>query len=251
MISYYENGVCKLDGVKSLAGGANTFTLSKGDIVYAKSDPQTGEVIDIKLIFSANMEAPAGQTANAGWIPEIGYNSSLGAYSNKFFILKSVYDEWKNQNEYSDFSVFLDSKTNLTDISTQNPLRISDKGDTLYSNPQFTYHSGRQIMLGYVVDYVDGYAKLTTQDLSAETYNPDATLTVDNKYVGINYEKYVYLAGNTVYLTLVEYYDNGIVIRGGYQEDIYTYKNSGKECSRMLVSPTGSGNIIINDYRTK
>lgn len=248
-----ENGVCLYDNVKDISG-SGSYELELGDIVVMVIKNGLDEPAWIRKIYSCNMESPAGPGGNKGWLPGIGGRDSDGdgnndSISNKFLITKDFYNKWKESIYKDDLFTYVDSplSSTISTITAQNPYRLNSSG-VLATNPFPTKIDGRMVMLGYVVDYVDGIVKLSTQDLSCETYNPDEILNVDNSFVGVNIERYFNTITNSAKVFHVEYYDKAIEVDSGYPEDIYTYSKTGKNCSRMLVIGTDNY-IIINDYR--
>ena len=251
----YENGVCLFDNVKDISG-TGSYELEVGDIVVMAVKNGLDEPAWIRKIYSCNMESPVGPEGNKGWLPGIGGRDLDGdgnndSVSNKFLVTTEFYDKWKESIYKDDLFTYVDSPLagTISSITTQNPYRLNSSG-SLATNAFVTKIDGRMVMLGYVVDYVDGFVKLSTQDLSCESYNPEDVLDEGSSFVGLNIERYFNTITSTSKLFHVEYYDKKIEVDSAYPEDIYTYLNTGNDCSRMLVVGTDNF-ILINDYRTK
>lgn len=245
LYSYVDkNGLSDFDKVETLAETGNKYKLSVGDIVFYSKKPNSDEVSAVTLLYSCNMDSPSGR-GKKGWFADMGIFE--GAYTNKYLVNRATYDAWKN-SEYDDFYDYLDTTgATMSSLKAQNPFTCSVYNG-LGTNPYGT-NTGYLYMLGYVVDYVDGIAKLTNQDLSCETYAQNGFVNYGDKYVGMNFERYVNLvvawksnAG------LIEYHPDGVVVRTALESDIYSYKKTKSNCSRVIICGD-KGYIIINDYR--
>jgi len=259
VFSYYENGTTKFDNVKSPTQ-IGTYQLNEGDIVFYNTLPNSNEIRDICIIFSADEIGPNGKR---GWIPgtnlaDLDGDGVNNEVTDKYLIYKSVYNEWK-ESKYANDSIymFIDAKgesykiTEASSTRKQNPFIITNECnyDADYIFPTFNYIGGRETFLGYVYDYTDGIVKITSQDLSTSNYNPTGTLDYNETLIGINFEKYFNIAASGEYLGLLEIYDNGVVARPALQEDIRTYTKAGHSCSKFLRC--GRWNMLIHDYRTR
>lgn len=242
-----ENGESAFDKVTGFHDKPEPHKLSKGDIVFCVNKQDSNELSIIRMVFSANLQPPTGESAKKGWMVDVP--------SNLFQIKKSSYEEFKKkqavEGDALDILSYI-SYSNASYIPNQNPMKISGSlGRPLIDQPHLP-QAGTRIMLGYAVDLNRGYLKLTTQDLSVSSYDPDTSDVVDlGESIGVKFERYFNILRQSPVFQLVEIYDNGIVTRrADPTTDILTYKQSGRDCSRVLIY-NDTQYFIINDYRRR
>lgn len=250
-----EGGASYFDKVKSFVG-LNYHKLEVGDIVACTYNANSFEVQTMALIFSANAEAPAGSEANKGYLTDCGYIAGERRYSDKYFIYSDLYNEFMSGATKFDDIASAIAPVSANDLSGQNPLRVSAKG-VPGVNAHGNYGDGYVFMLGYAADKGNMFVKLTTQDLSASDYiasgipdSEDSYVSGTVSYTGIYFQRYHKLTQTWANHLLVEYTDKGVSVRNANFNDIFTWAEAGRNCSRVLVYKA-TNYIIINDYRSK
>ena len=136
------------------------------------------------------------------------------------------------------------------DIDELKPFQI-DTSWVVTNTTSRTASSGRRYIYGWVYDIKGSVIEITTQDLSTgATYwkdvNPDNT-TYYSEYFRIT-------PFSKIKIEYMDDKDSSISVSGGSASDIKTYKNVGRNCSRVLISLVGNQSsdmhlTIINDYR--
>lgn len=243
------------DKVKSFVG-LNQHKLEVGDIVSCTYNSNTFELQSMTVVFSANAEAPAGKAANKGYLADCGYIASEQRYSDKYYIYSDLYNEFMSGSTDFDDIASAIAPVTANSLSGQNPLRVSTNG-VPRNSAHGNYGDGYVFMLGYAADKGNMFVKLTTQDLSASDYTEsgipeteDSFFSGTTAYTGIYFQRYYKLTQSWANHMLVEYTNKGVSVRSANFNDIFTYAESGRSCSRVLVYKTNSY-IIINDYRSK
>lgn len=242
------------DSVSSFVG-LRTHKIEVGDIVSCVYKSDTFEIISIAVVFSANENSPAGLGAKKGMLTDCGYIASEQRYSDKYFIYSDLYNEYvSGVTKFDSISSFIAPIT-ANDLTGQNPLRVSTLG-VARKNAHVSYGDGYAFLLGYVVDKSNMFVKLTTQDLSASDYIESGITEVEDTYLngttsytGIYFQRYYKLAQSWANHILVEYTDRGVTVRSANFNDIFTYQDAGRNCSRIITYKNNTF-IIINDYRT-
>ena len=254
-----EKGKTLFDAVPNLSG-TDTAPIEPGDVVIYNTLSNSKEVVRIWRVFDADKDNGIGG--------KLGYLADVAPGSDQYFLKKSSFDI-SNYDEYN-FPNVTEQIVSLTGLSAglknQNPFRIDlnepEEANMLKDNTYRYYPTGKEFFLGYVADKADAFFLLTTQDLSRGVeYKangiPDETLVrsdlKDNAdaYNGIYHQRWFRYVNNGGYILTLELYDNGIEIRKGTPEDIYSYKEAGPDSSRVLANFNDKRYIIINDYRSR
>lgn len=250
-----EGGASYFDKVKSFVG-LGYHKLEVGDIVACTYNAASFEVQTMALIFSANAEGTGGSGANKGRLTDCGYIAGEQRYSDKYFIYSDLYNEFMSGATKFDDIASAIAPVSANALSGQNPLRVSTKG-VPRANAHASYGDGYVFMLGYAVDKGNMFVKLTTQDLSASDYIANGIPEIEDSFVsgttaytGIYFQRYHKLTQTWAKHLLVEYTDKGVSVRNANFNDIFTYAEAGRNCSRVLVY-RATNYIVINDYRSK
>lgn len=248
-----DNNRFNYDEVETFVGGTK-YKLSVGDFVYCDIDKNTKEVLNIKMVYSCNLKRNPSSSETGG-LADVGFIESENRYSDQFFILDSVLQDYYNMSDSTDLMDYLESVSDIGDDRQQNPYAIYNFYNGWAKNP-LTNTAGGTVMLGYAVDCDDSFAFLTTQNLRNEAYKSDCLpdnmeekyLGAD-KYDGIYFQRHYPLYTRYSKIWVVEYdRRQQVSIREGTPQDIQPYDLYGSNCSKILVS-RNRHLFIINDYR--
>lgn len=248
-----DNNRLNYDEVETFVGGTK-YKLSVGDFVYCDIDKNTKEVLNIKMVYSCNLKRNSSSSETGG-LADVGFIESENRYSDQFFILDSVLQDYYNVSDSTDLMDYLESVSDIGDDRQQNPYAIYNFYNGWAKNP-LTNTAGGMVMLGYAVHCDESFAFLTTQNLRYETYKSDCL--PDNmeekylgpvKYSGIYFQRYYPLYTRYSKIWVVEYdRRQQVTIREGTPQDIQSYDVYGNDCSKILVS-RNRHLFILNDYR--
>lgn len=130
----------------------------------------------------------------------------------------------------------------VADGSVQNPYTIADGTGQLQQGSNNSYHAPdrRRFVYGWIYDYNDGIFTITTQNLAEEEYDPNSS---------------IYITEGQMFKTLMMYahYEDGKVEtkKNVALADVKTYKNFGKDCSRLFTATFYGENtwgVILDGY---
>lgn len=115
----------------------------------------------------------------------------------------------------------------VADGSVQNPYTIADSTGQLQQGSNNSYHAPdrRRFVYGWIYDYNDGIFTITTQNLAEEEYDPNSSIYITEGQMFKN-------------LMMYAHYEDGKVEtkKNVALADIKTYKNFGKDCSRLFTA---------------
>ncbi len=250
----------------SVTDEKETVAIDKGDIIYI-SKLADGEIVYIGCLWDADKTyTPEGKK---------GAFAAVKTGTDQYYIQNNTTNTglidrlYNYPDKYLSVDEVLNGNTDasLTGIC-QNPMRFTLEDITNEDNIKQTalkhyYHAyrgnqeGAMHMVGYVVKKAPGFVKLTTQDLSIEGAEYNASGIPANAYdqgddrIGIYHQHWFNYVNTSTKLLLLEYYDNGVNIDYGTPEDIISWEEGRNEASRVIAIPDRNAFFIINDYRTK
>ena len=189
------------DACPNLLQTGELYKIESGDIIAAVVDKfNDGFINDAYMIYKSKAYAPdATDGVRPGWI--------VGAVSKYDDTNKTL-----NGNPYA----------------VNNSLLSDAKSYTVY---------GTRVLKGYVLSYIDGVLKYTTQDLSAgASYNPELSGYITN----IDKSLKVYV---------LNYKGDNVNVTGASETQIKTYDNYGSNASAILTVSYGLEGValIINN----
>lgn len=193
----------------------NIYSVQKGDIIKYSVDEKTGRVDDIVIIYRNNITSP---TLSKGWI----LDADGGKYTET------------------------NTKSNPFSLSyTNNKFTISDGNTNRKAG-------GRRYIYGWVYDNRDGVLEITTQDLSASAtyWNESGGLDATHStYISEFHRASIYTMASVTFLNDKE---GTVEVKAGSASDIKTFKQVGRNCSRVLImlhlnEQANFNMIILND----
>ena len=177
------------------------LTISPGDIIRVATD-SSGYISFVEMLFDADAV----------------YDNSK--YSD-YFEGRDSFDEdftWKQTGMLAGTVGYY-----ANDIQNTNPLASQLVGVTSSNLANRFDYGVPRFILGYVYDMQDGYITYTTQNIMESSYDPDNS-------------KYVTESRNMDFVTtLVDLSGRTVTARTGTANDIRTYQDFPKSCSRVLV----------------
>jgi hypothetical protein len=222
--------------------------IAAGDVImYKVASTLNYEVTRLLKLYDSQMENPSGN-GELGFIP--------GMY-DMYYINPAYVDRAAGNHRLYTIGA---ATGNI--LGRASPFNIGSTGavSEYGAGYQYSIAQQRRIFYGSVVSVEDGYMRVTSQDLHKdEAYSPgglpavpaDITYTDGNQYTGIYVENNFKLS--TFNITSVEYLSGGgATVRTGTANDVKSYANMGKGCSKVMVL-TYNGDprqiIVFKDLR--
>ncbi len=175
----------------------NGIKAEVGDIIRVCLNPRTNKVEKAEILYDCSAVNPAFPDGQLGNI-----SGSTGTYNST--------------------------------VANSNPYGMYDFGQSVYTGQKDPSTGHMRFIYGWVLEKYDNYVTITTQDLSSGEYDP--ALNHDGVNVTDGFVTETHVFGKFSNGMTVSYVPNrDIIVSAKSIDSVRDYKNSGADCSRVIV----------------